>query len=89
MTVVLKRAGFEVETTRYLADASTLLCVMKPRVIVCGPGVESSSPAFEKFHHLDPHVQFLLLPADFYTRDASDAGLDLVARVNELLQAQA
>ena len=89
MAVVLNRAGFEVKTTRYLADASTLLCAMKPRVIVCGPGVESSSPAFEKFHHLDPHVQFLLLPADFYTLDASDAGLDLVSRVNELLQAQA
>ncbi len=89
MAVVLNRAGFEVKTTRYLADASTLLCAMKPRVIVCGPGVESRSPAFEKFHHLDPHVQFLLLPSDFYTLDASDAGLDLVTRVNELLQGQA
>ena len=89
MTVVLKRAGFEVKTTRYLADAATLLCAMKPRVIVCGPGVQSNSPAFEKFHDLDPHVQFLLLPGDFYGLDASDAGLDLVSRVNELLQAQA
>jgi hypothetical protein len=62
---------------------------MKPRVIVCGPGVQSSSPAFEKFHDLDPHVQFLLLPANFNTLDASDAGLDLVTRVNELLQAKA
>jgi anti-sigma B factor antagonist len=89
MTVVLKRAGFGVRTTRYLADAFTLLCVVKPRVIVCGPGVQSSSPSFQKFHNLDPHAQFLHLPADFHTRDASDAGLDLVNRVNELLQAQA
>jgi anti-sigma B factor antagonist len=89
MTVVLKRAGFEVKTARYLADATTLFCAMKPRVIVCGPGVQSSSPAFEKFHDLDPHAQFLFLSADFYTLDASDAGLDLVTRVNELLQAQA
>jgi anti-sigma B factor antagonist len=89
MTVVLKRAGFEVKTTRYLADAATLLCAMKPRVIVCGPGVQSNSPAFEKFHDLDPHVQFLVLPGDFYGLDASDAGLDLVSRVNELLQTQA
>ena len=89
MAVVLERAGFEVKTTRYLADASTLLCVMKPRVIVCGPGVQSSSSVFEKFRHLDPQVQFLLLPADFHTADASEAGLDLVNRVNEVLQAQA
>jgi hypothetical protein len=86
MTAVLKRAGFEVKSTRYLADASTLLCAMKPSVIVCGPGVQSSSPAFEKFQHLNPHVQFLLLPADFHTLDASDAGLGLINRVNELLQ---
>jgi anti-sigma B factor antagonist len=89
MTVVLKRAGFEVRTTRYLADASTLAGAMKPRVIICGPGVQSSSPAFEKFHQLHSRVRFLVLPADFHTLDASDAGLDLVNRVNELLEAQA
>lgn len=89
MTVVLKRAGFEVRTTRYLADASTLLCAMKPRVVVCGHEVQSSGPAFEKFRNLDPHAQFLLLPADFDSVDASDAGLDLVHRVNELVQGQA
>jgi anti-sigma B factor antagonist len=89
MTVVLKRAGFEVKTTRYLADASTLLCAMKPRVIVCGPGVQSGTPAFEKFRHLDPRAQFLLLSSDFHSTDASGAGVDLVNRVNALLQAQA
>jgi hypothetical protein len=85
--VVLKRAGFEVKTTRYLADAATLLCAMKPHLIVCGPGVQTSSPAFGNFHRLNAHVQWLLLPADFHTLDASNAGLDLVNRVNELLKA--
>jgi anti-sigma B factor antagonist len=89
MSVVLKGAGFAVKTTRYLADASTLLSAMKPRVIVCGPGVPSSSPVFEKFRKLDPRVQLLLLPADFHTSDACDAGFNLVNRVNELLQAPA
>src|ERR1700682_2582183 len=89
MTVVLKRAGFEVKTARYLADATTLFCAMKPRVIVCGPGVQTNSPAFEKFQDLDPHPQFLILPALFNPPNASYAGLDLVSRVNELLQAQA
>jgi hypothetical protein len=87
MTAVLKRAGIEVRTTRYLADASTLVGARKPGVIVCGPGVQARSPAFEKFHQVHSRVQFLLLPADFHTLDASDAGLDLVNRVNALLQA--
>jgi anti-sigma B factor antagonist len=89
MTAVLKRAGFDVKTTCYLADASTLLRALKPRVVVCGPGVQTSSPAFASFRHLHPHVQFLLLPGDFHTSDACDAGLDLVQRVKELLPAQA
>ncbi len=87
--VVLKRAGFEVRTTRYLADAATLVCAMKPDMIVCGPGVQTSSAAFENFRRLNPQVQYLLLPADFHTLDASDAGLDLVDRVNKALKAQA
>lgn len=86
MTAVLKGAGFEVKTARYLADASTLLCTMKPRVVVCGPGVQSASPAFEKFRNLDPRAQFLLLPSDFHTSDASGAGLDLVGRLQPLLR---
>jgi anti-sigma B factor antagonist len=86
MTAVLKPAGFEVKTTRYLADASTLLCAMKPRVVICGPGVQSTSPAFEKFRNLDPRTPFLLLPADFHRTEASGAGLDLVARLQSLLR---
>ncbi len=86
MTAVLKRAGFEVKTTRYLADASTLLTAMKPRVVICGPGVQSTTPAFEKFRRLDPRTQFLFLPPDFHTSDASDAGIDLVSRLRSLLE---
>jgi anti-anti-sigma factor len=86
MTAVLKPAGYEVRTTRYLADASTLLTAMKPKAVVCGPGVQSATPAFEKFRRLDPRIQFLMLPADFHTSGAHDAGVDLVARLQSLLQ---
>jgi anti-sigma B factor antagonist len=89
LTAVLKRAGFEVKTTRYLADASTLLTATKPRVVICGPGVQSTTPAFEKFRRLDTRAQFLFLPADFHSSDASDAGLDLINRLQSLLQSSA
>jgi anti-anti-sigma factor len=87
MTAVLRLAGFEVKCTRYLADASTLLTAMKPRAVICGPGVPSTTPAFEKFRRLDSRTQFLLLPPDFDTSEASDAGMDLVKRLQSLLQA--
>jgi anti-sigma B factor antagonist len=86
MTEVLKGAGFEVKTARYLSDATTLAGVMKPRMIVCGPGVQASGPVFEKFRRVDPKVQLLLVSEDFNSFDACDAGRDLVHRVNELLR---
>jgi anti-sigma B factor antagonist len=86
MTAVLTRAGFEVTTSRYLSDASTFLGAMKPRAVVCGPGVISTGPAFEKFRHLDSRIALLMLPADFHTSHASDAGVDLVDQLRALLQ---
>jgi anti-sigma B factor antagonist len=87
LTAVLKPAGYEVRTTRYLADATTLLTAMKPRAVVCGPGIQSATPAFEKFRRLDSRVPFLMLPSDFHSSDASGAHLDLVGRLQSLLQA--
>jgi anti-sigma B factor antagonist len=86
MSAVLKPAGFEVRSTRYLADAATLLTAMKPRAVVCGPGVQFLTPAFEKFRRLNPHIPFLQLPPDFHVAGASDAGFDLINRLQSLLE---
>jgi anti-sigma B factor antagonist len=86
MTTVLKRAGFEVTASCHLSDASTLVGAMKPRAVVCGPGVVSTGPAFEKFRRLDSRTALLMLPADFHTSHASDAGIDLVNQLQALLQ---
>jgi anti-anti-sigma factor len=87
MTAVLTRAGFQVTTSRFLSDASTFLGAMKPRAVVCGPGVVAAGPAFEKFRLLDSRTTALLmLPADFHTSHASDAGADLVNQLQVLLQ---
>jgi hypothetical protein len=58
----------------------------------------SASPAstgrqFENGHfalHAQPvHSPFLLLPADFHSSDACDAGLDLINRLQSLLRTPA
>jgi anti-sigma B factor antagonist len=87
MVAILQRAGFEVQSTRYLGDAMTLSTVSRPQAIVCGPGVQTTGAAYEKFRRLDSRASFLMLPADFHTSDAGDAGLDLVQRVQALLPA--
>jgi anti-sigma B factor antagonist len=86
MTTVLKHAGFEVTASCHLSDASTLVGAMKPRAVVCGPGVVSTGDAFEKFRRLDSRIALLMLPADFHTSNASDAGIDLVNQLQALLQ---
>jgi anti-sigma B factor antagonist len=87
ITAVLQRAGFEVKTSCQFADAAVLLSAMKPRAVICGPGVTKDGPAFERFRRLDSRIQFMMLPADFHTSHASDAGIDLVNRLQTLLQA--
>jgi hypothetical protein len=87
MCAVLKPAGFEVMSARYLADAAALVTGMKPRVVICGPGVQSATPAFEKFRRSNPHIPILQLPSDFHTTEACDAGTDLINRLQSILQA--
>lgn len=87
ISAVLKHAGFEVRTSCHLADASILLGVVRPSAVICGPGVVANGAAFEKFRHLDSRIRFLMLPPDFHTSHASDAGVGLVKQVQTLLQA--
>jgi hypothetical protein len=39
VSALLKRAGYEVFTSRYLGEALTLAKVIKPNVVICGAGV--------------------------------------------------
>jgi anti-anti-sigma factor len=86
LKVVLQRSGYEVFTTRYLADAVALAVGTKPRLLVCGPGIHESVIT-EKFQHSAPGVQLLHLPADFSTSDADHASRTLVDRVRAMLTA--
>jgi stage II sporulation protein AA (anti-sigma F factor antagonist) len=88
VTALLKRSGYEVLTSRYVAEAVTLVNVTRPRMVICGPGVlglPTGAAAVEKFRQSGPNVQILHLPSDFSTAGAGQAGVDLVNRVRTLL----
>jgi len=88
VSALFKNSGYDVLTTRRLADAITLVQATKPRVVICGPGVlgfPTSETALEKFRQSGPNVQILLLPSGFSTAEAGQAGVDLVNRVEALL----
>ena len=85
LRALLQRSGYETFTTRYLQDARTLVQAARASVVVCGPGTRSNEPAIEEFRQGAPHVPLLILQPDFSTAEASQAGRDLVNRIQLLL----
>lgn len=85
LNALLKRSGYEVLTTHNLSDAKRLAKVTRPNVVVCGPGVHADDFAMEGLRESARDAQFLMLPSDFSTTDASHAGKDLVDRLSALL----
>jgi anti-sigma B factor antagonist len=85
VSALLKRSGYEVFTTRQPSDASLLVRVTIPRILICGPGTQANESAMRGFRELSPGMELVLLPADFSTADAGHAGTDLVNRVQALL----
>jgi anti-sigma B factor antagonist len=88
VSALLKRAGYEVLTSRYLGEAQTLVNVMRPNVVICGAGIPelaAGAEALERFRQSGHGIQVLNLPADFSIAEAGQAGADLVNRVQSLL----
>lgn len=88
LRVLLQRSGYEVFTTRYLADAVALVVGTNPQVIICGPSTRANELAAEKFRDRAPGVHLLQLSAEFSTSEAHQSHADLVSRLQSLLGAQ-
>lgn len=87
LSVLLKRSGYEVITTRNPSDAQLFVRVAKPQLLICGPGMHANESAMKSFHEISAKVQLLVLPSDFSAAEAGQAGMDLVNRVRSLLSA--
>jgi anti-sigma B factor antagonist len=88
VSTLLKRAGYEVFTSRYLGEAVTLVNVIKPSVVIYGAGLAgltTGAEALEKFRQSGLGIKVLQLPADFSAIDAGQAGVDLLNRLQSLL----
>jgi anti-sigma B factor antagonist len=88
LSALLKRSGYEVFTTRNPSDAMMFVRVTRSRVLICGPGMQTNESAMKGFHEINPRVQLLLLPSDFPTADAGQAGVDIANRIRFLLLSQ-
>ena len=88
LSALLHRSGFETFTTRILSDAVTLLKATRPDIVILGPAIHADARAMEMFRQVDSKVQLVGLPADFSTSEASQAGLELVERLQALPKAR-
>jgi DNA-binding response OmpR family regulator len=89
VSTLLKRAGYEVVTSRYLGEAVTLVNVIKPNVVICGAGLAelTTAAAIETFRQSGLGIHVVHLPTDFSATDAGQAGVDLLNRLQSLLTA--
>jgi anti-sigma B factor antagonist len=85
LSALLKRSGYEVITTRNPSDAQLFVRVTRPHVLICGPGMRGNESAMKAFTEINPKPQLLLLPSDFSTAEAGQAGIELVNQVRLLL----
>ena len=88
LNALLRRSGYEVFTTRVLEEAMTIMYSQMPHMVICGPGMlelPTGEAAVEKFRNSKPSIPVLLLPPDFSTAEAGQAGVDLVNQVQSLL----
>jgi anti-sigma B factor antagonist len=88
LSALLKRSGYEVITTRNPSDAVMFVKVTRPRILICGPGMQTNESATERLREINQRVELLLLPSDFTTAEAGQAGIDLVNRIRLLLSGQ-
>jgi anti-sigma B factor antagonist len=89
LSAVLKRRGYGVSTTKYPGEAMTLVTATKPAMVICGPGMmrmSTGQSTIDKIRISSPQVKVLVLPADFSTEEAGQAGVELAERVQSLLK---
>jgi anti-sigma B factor antagonist len=84
---LLLRAGYNPLTNNSIHDALTLLNAAGPKLVIFGPNPPSEHPSetWEKFRKAAARVPLVELESDFATRDAGQAGAQLLATVRNLL----
>ena len=88
---VLRRAGYNVVTTRMLPDAQVLLKATRPGLVILGSQVANRRErnARELFAQIAPGIPVFVLEEDFSTQDPGQAGAMLVEKVRHALPATA
>lgn len=85
---LLKRGGYEVQTSSSLPDAMILLRAMRPAVLLRGPNLAGSSATRQALEAACSRTVVLELGHEFSTLHAGEAGTTLLANIQAKLQTE-
>ena len=85
---LLKRGGYEVQTSSSLPDAMILLRAMRPAVLLRGPNLEGSSATRQALKEACERMVVIELGHEFSTLHAGEAGTTLLANLQTRLQTE-
>ena len=83
---LLRRSGYEAMTTNAISDFSRFLKAMKPDAVVAGHGMHSNERVKEVLRQAGAEVPTVLLPKEFSTAEAGEAGREVMDRLRVLFQ---
>ena len=85
---LLRRAGYEVQTTDRMSDAMLLLRVSRFDLVLVGPDKLASTASPHAFQNACARTQMVELGSEFSTRHAGEAGEELLAMIETRLNAK-
>lgn len=85
---LLRRAGYEVQTSSRVADALLLMRITHFDLLLIGPGKTGSAAAPQAFQDACARVPVIELGSEFSTRDAGEAGAGLMERIEARLNSK-
>jgi len=84
---LLRRAGYDVHTSNHLGDAVVLMRVTHFDLLLIGPDMAPAAP--QAFQAACARLPVIELGSEFSTRDAGEAGAELLERIKARLNPQA
>ena len=85
---LLKRRGYDVQTTVSLPDALILLRASRPALVVVGPNLTASPASRQAFETACTRMPVVEMGSEFSTLDAGEAGSRLLENIQARLQAK-
>jgi hypothetical protein len=82
---LLRRAGYDVQSTSHPGDALILMRVTKFDLLVVGPDLATSPATRQAFEVASTRLPMIELGSEFSTRDAGEAGAALLEKIEARL----